>query len=98
MKRPLHSGYFTVWTGTTALVVFNAGSLREARQLATSEEFLRTLRRATVVGKPLLAYGAKVWVGLASEDERGAFDRAVATQNPFGGNVDMVWLQSIDAN
>jgi hypothetical protein len=98
MKRPVPSGYFAVWTGTTPLLVFEAASLRDAREAAASEEFLRMLRHATVISNPLLPYGAKVWIGLASDDERSIFDRALAAPNPFGGNTDIVWVQPVDRN
>lgn len=43
---------FTLWTGTTSLLVFSAGSFREARELSKSEDLLKVLRRATVIGRP----------------------------------------------
>lgn len=68
-KRPVSDGYYTIWTGWIPLVVFRANSLREARRLAASEDVLQWLRRATMTGRPLLPFGAKVWVALASREE-----------------------------
>lgn len=59
-KRPVSEGYYTIWTGWEALVVFRANSLREARQLAASDDVLQLLGRTTLTGKPLLPFGSKV--------------------------------------
>src|SRR5687767_691664 len=82
--------YFTVWTGWMPLAVFRAENLREARDLAKSDEFLQMLRRATVIGKPLLAYGAKVWVALATEVEVNIF-----LSNGVADDHVVVWLQDV---
>lgn len=73
-KRPVPTGYFTVGTGTTPLAVFKAHNFRHARALAKSDEVLQELRRATVIGKPLLAFGAPVWVGIASDQEQAIYE------------------------
>lgn len=84
---------FTVWSDWTPLGVFRAESFRVAREIGRSEEFLRILGRATVRRKPLLALGAKVWVGPANADERAVFHRA---ETEFPAEAQMVWLQPVD--
>jgi hypothetical protein len=96
MSRPVSEGFFTLWTGTTPLAVFRASSMREGREIAASDQLLKDLRRATVIGRPLLAFGAPVWVGLASQEERAIFDRTTSTPNPFGGDTWIVYLQEVD--
>ena len=96
MKRSTSSGYFTLWTASTPLLVFTASNMREARQVANSDEFLRFVRRATFIGRPLLEYTASVWVSLASEDERKRFESADFALTPFNDDLETVWLQKID--
>jgi hypothetical protein len=91
------AGLFTVWTGTTPLLVFKAATFREAREVAKADEFLRMLRRATIIGKPLLSFTARVWVAPASEEEGTIFERAAMTANPFGSITEIVYLQQVDS-
>lgn len=91
-KRPRSEGYFTIWSGWLPLVVFRADSMREARETASSDEVQRTLRRATTIGKPVLPYGAKIWVSLAAKSEVAAFERAAT------GAEELVWLQIVDGS
>jgi hypothetical protein len=93
VKQRRH-GYFTIWTGWMPLAVFRASGMREARSIASSEDLLREFRCNTVIGKPLLEYGGKVWVGLASSDEQAAYDDAESTTLIDG--VEIVWLQKVD--
>lgn len=89
LAESLNDRFFTIWTGWTPLVVFRARTMRQARAFAASDELLQTLRRATVVGRPLLAFGAKVWVGPANEGERALLD---------GRDAQIAWLQKIDGS
>jgi hypothetical protein len=88
----LTDNFFTFWTGPTPLLVVRVSNMRAARALTTEENFLRLLRRATLVGKPLLNFGDKVWVGPSSADEIVRFHQA-ALNDP---DTSMLWLQPVD--
>lgn len=87
-KRPRATGYFTIHSGWTPLIVFRADSLRDARRIAGSDDIMKFLRRTTHVGKPILPFGAKVWVALATEEEQERLKHA--------DSGDFLWLQTVD--
>lgn len=93
-ERIVSKGYFTLWTGWTPLAVFRAGSMREERVIAESEDLLREVRRPKVAGKPLLGSGDKVWVGLSNSADRAVYDSAQSV-TPTEEAV-FVWLQEVD--
>lgn len=75
-------------------MVIRAVNLREARQLAAADQFQRLIRRATVVGKPLLNFGDRLWVGPASAEEAQQFG-IVTMDQP---EIQFMWLQSVDGS
>lgn len=83
---------FTVWTGSTPLMVVRANSLREGRQFTAADQFQRLIKRATVIGKPLLHFGDRLWVGPASSAEAQKFE-IMAMDKP---DIVFLWLQPVD--